>query len=241
MRVRGSLALVASPSRSLSCSPRRCPPDTGGPPLARCTGQEQPRRCAERLWKADQRGCQLRRCATGPSAATGAASPPPLLTPPRPDALHSAGVAPAVRVLHKKKGVHPLSIFEQTMKVNTVGSFNVLRLAAEAMSTNEVRPPLHPRAAPLQRNKSPAREARRAEARLPWPREQHNSTTHTPLTVALLTPRWRAPTRAAASSSTLPALRATRAKLGRLPTPPAKVGREKKRGGEGGWNEAVTG
>lgn len=53
-------------------------------------------------------------------------------------AVNCAGVAPAVRVLHKKKGVHPLSIFEQTMKVNTVGSFNVLRLAAEAMSTNEV-------------------------------------------------------------------------------------------------------
>jgi hypothetical protein len=42
-------------------------------------------------------------------------------------------------VLHKKKGVHPLSTFEQTLKVNTVGSFNVLRLAAEAMSLNEVR------------------------------------------------------------------------------------------------------
>lgn len=48
------------------------------------------------------------------------------------------GIAPAARVLHKTKGVHPLDVFERTLKVNAVGSFNIARLAAEVMAQNEV-------------------------------------------------------------------------------------------------------
>jgi NAD(P)-dependent dehydrogenase (short-subunit alcohol dehydrogenase family) len=47
--------------------------------------------------------------------------------------VNCAGIAPSVRVLGKK-GVHPLSVFENTLKVNVLGTFNVLRLAAEKMS-----------------------------------------------------------------------------------------------------------
>ena len=52
-------------------------------------------------------------------------------------AISCAGIAPAVKVLGRK-GVHPLETFQKTINVNLVGTFNVLRLAAEAMSTNEV-------------------------------------------------------------------------------------------------------
>lgn len=45
-------------------------------------------------------------------------------------AVNCAGIAHAIRTL-SKKGVHQLFQFQQTLTVNTVGSFNVARLAAE--------------------------------------------------------------------------------------------------------------
>lgn len=51
-------------------------------------------------------------------------------------AVSCAGVAPSVRVLGRA-GVHPQDVFERTVAVNLVGSFNLLRLAAEAMAAQE--------------------------------------------------------------------------------------------------------
>lgn len=45
-------------------------------------------------------------------------------------AVNCAGIALAVRTL-SKKGVHQLFQFQQSININTVGSFNVARLAAE--------------------------------------------------------------------------------------------------------------
>ena len=50
--------------------------------------------------------------------------------------VNCAGIAPAVRLL-SSKGVHDLPTFRRTIDVNLVGTFNVLRLAAELMATNE--------------------------------------------------------------------------------------------------------
>jgi NAD(P)-dependent dehydrogenase (short-subunit alcohol dehydrogenase family) len=50
--------------------------------------------------------------------------------------VNCAGIAPAIRLL-ASKGVHDLASFERTLDVNTVGTFNVMRLAAEVMATNE--------------------------------------------------------------------------------------------------------
>lgn len=51
-------------------------------------------------------------------------------------AVSCAGVAPPSKVLGKK-GVHKLDLFAKVININLVGSFNVARLAAEAMSRNE--------------------------------------------------------------------------------------------------------
>ena len=51
-------------------------------------------------------------------------------------AVSCAGVATAGRVL-SRKGVHDLDLFASILAVNLLGTFNVLRLAAEAMSTTE--------------------------------------------------------------------------------------------------------
>ena len=56
--------------------------------------------------------------------------------PPLRFAVNCAGVAPAERVL-SGKGPHDLALFRRTIEVNLVGTFNVLRLAAEAIARTE--------------------------------------------------------------------------------------------------------
>lgn len=51
-------------------------------------------------------------------------------------AVNCAGIGVAAKTIGKK-GVHSLSQFEKTLGVNAVGSFNVIRLAAERMSLGE--------------------------------------------------------------------------------------------------------
>jgi NAD(P)-dependent dehydrogenase (short-subunit alcohol dehydrogenase family) len=46
--------------------------------------------------------------------------------------VNCAGIAPASRVVGKK-GAHDLALFQKVLTVNTIGTFNVLRLAAERM------------------------------------------------------------------------------------------------------------
>jgi NAD(P)-dependent dehydrogenase (short-subunit alcohol dehydrogenase family) len=48
-------------------------------------------------------------------------------------AVNCAGIAPSARIL-SRNGPHDLDLFHNVLKVNLLGTFNVLRLAAEAMS-----------------------------------------------------------------------------------------------------------
>jgi NAD(P)-dependent dehydrogenase (short-subunit alcohol dehydrogenase family) len=50
-------------------------------------------------------------------------------------AVNCAGVAPAERVLGRS-GPHALDSFERAISINLVGTFNVIRLAAQAMAEN---------------------------------------------------------------------------------------------------------
>mmetsp|Transcript_24748 Transcript_24748/g.41851 ORF Transcript_24748/g.41851 Transcript_24748/m.41851 type:complete len:256 (-) Transcript_24748:2882-3649(-) len=50
--------------------------------------------------------------------------------------VNCAGIGIAVKTLGKK-GAHPLDSFKKVLDVNTGGTFNVLRLAAEKMAENE--------------------------------------------------------------------------------------------------------
>ena len=51
-------------------------------------------------------------------------------------AVNAAGIGPAAKVLGRN-GPHPLDLFEKTIKVNLIGSFNVIRLAAAVISQNQ--------------------------------------------------------------------------------------------------------
>ncbi|MEY4726857.1 MAG: hypothetical protein RLZ36_1484 [Pseudomonadota bacterium] len=50
--------------------------------------------------------------------------------------VNCAGVAPAEKTVGKN-GAHALASFSKTITINLIGSFNMIRLAAEAMSDNE--------------------------------------------------------------------------------------------------------
>ena len=53
--------------------------------------------------------------------------------------VNCAGIAPAAKTVGKD-GAHALNVFAKVVTVNLVGSFNMIRLAAEAMSKNEPEP-----------------------------------------------------------------------------------------------------
>lgn len=50
--------------------------------------------------------------------------------------VNAAGIGTAEKVLGKN-GPHPLDLFERTIRINLVGTFNVIRLAAAAMAAQE--------------------------------------------------------------------------------------------------------
>jgi len=51
--------------------------------------------------------------------------------------INSAGVGLPQRTLSKSGTVHPLDPFERVIKINLIGTFNVLRLCAKSMITNK--------------------------------------------------------------------------------------------------------
>jgi NAD(P)-dependent dehydrogenase (short-subunit alcohol dehydrogenase family) len=53
--------------------------------------------------------------------------------------VNCAGIAPAARIVNKN-GAHPLELFRKVIDINLIGTFNMARVAAEAMSHNEAEP-----------------------------------------------------------------------------------------------------
>jgi NAD(P)-dependent dehydrogenase (short-subunit alcohol dehydrogenase family) len=53
--------------------------------------------------------------------------------------VNCAGIAPAIKTVGKQ-GAHPLDTFSKVITVNLIGTFNMIRLAAEAMGRNEPEP-----------------------------------------------------------------------------------------------------
>jgi NAD(P)-dependent dehydrogenase (short-subunit alcohol dehydrogenase family) len=53
--------------------------------------------------------------------------------------VNCAGIAPAVKTVGKD-GAHPLDTYVKTITVNLIGTFNMIRLAAEAMTGNTPEP-----------------------------------------------------------------------------------------------------
>ncbi len=78
--------------------------------------------------------CDVSQEADGQAAVDAAVALGPLF-----GLVNCAGIAPAVKTVGKD-GAHPLDTFTKVIMVNLVGSFNMIRLAAEAMCKNEPEP-----------------------------------------------------------------------------------------------------
>ena len=78
--------------------------------------------------------CDVSQEADGQAAVAAALALGPLF-----GLVNCAGIAPAVKTVGKD-GAHPLASYTKTIMVNLVGSFNMIRLAAEAMCKNTPEP-----------------------------------------------------------------------------------------------------
>ena len=78
--------------------------------------------------------CDVSQDADGRAAVARAQTMGPLF-----GLVNCAGIAPAVKTVGKD-GAHPLDVFTKTVTVNLIGSFNMIRLAAEAMAANSPAP-----------------------------------------------------------------------------------------------------
>ncbi|ANY15816.1 3-hydroxyacyl-CoA dehydrogenase [Bordetella pseudohinzii] len=78
--------------------------------------------------------CDVTQEADGKAAVAAALELGPLF-----GLVNCAGVAPAAKIVGKN-GAHPLDLFQKVVSINLIGSFNMMRLAAEAMSQNTAEP-----------------------------------------------------------------------------------------------------
>jgi short-subunit dehydrogenase len=53
--------------------------------------------------------------------------------------VNCAGIAPAAKTVGKN-GAHALDVFQKVVTINLIGTFNMIRLASEAMSKNDAEP-----------------------------------------------------------------------------------------------------
>lgn len=78
--------------------------------------------------------CDVTQEADGKAAVAAALELGPLF-----GLVNCAGVAPAAKIVGKQ-GAHALDLFQKVVNINLIGSFNMMRLAAEAMSNNTPEP-----------------------------------------------------------------------------------------------------
>ena len=88
---------------------------------------------------AQELGAQFVRCDVSQEADGRAVVAAATALGPLKGLVNCAGIAPAVKTVGKD-GAHPLDVFAKVINVNLVGSFNMIRLAAEAMQGNAPEP-----------------------------------------------------------------------------------------------------
>ena len=133
MKIEGSSALVAGGASGLGAATARLLHERGARVLIADLNEDQGRALAAEL---GGRAGFVRADVTDPDAVKSAVSE----AADRPGGLRisvcCAGIGWAERVAGRR-GAHALEPFEQVIRVNTIGTFNVLRLAAAAMLAGE--------------------------------------------------------------------------------------------------------
>lgn len=131
MEIRGNRFLVAGGASGLGAGCVRMLAGQGGQVVVADVNDEAGRRLAEQIGgvqfvHADVTDEEDVQEAVAQAAAGGTLR----------GAINCAGIAIAAKVLGRA-GVHPLGSFRRVLEVNLLGTFNILRLAAEAMHQTE--------------------------------------------------------------------------------------------------------
>jgi NAD(P)-dependent dehydrogenase (short-subunit alcohol dehydrogenase family) len=131
MNIAGHVAIVTGGGSGLGAATARMLAEQGARlavlDLDRAAAERTAAETGGRAWALD--------VADGPAAEAALAEIGQLLGPPR-RLVNCAGVAPAGRIVGRD-GPMALEAFERTIRVNLIGTFNMMRLAAAAMSRLE--------------------------------------------------------------------------------------------------------
>jgi NAD(P)-dependent dehydrogenase (short-subunit alcohol dehydrogenase family) len=133
MRIGGSGALVAGGASGLGEATARQLHAGGAHVVIADQNEDRGARLADEL---GERARFLTTDVTDPDAVQAAVNAANEQPAPLRIAVSCAGIGWAGRVVGKR-GVHALESFETVIRVNVIGTFNVIRLAAAAMSENE--------------------------------------------------------------------------------------------------------
>ncbi len=129
MEIKGKVFIVTGGASGLGGGTARMLADAGGTVVIADMQADKGEAVAREIGGAFVR-CDVSSEADGQLAVSKAVSMGKLM-----GLVNCAGIAPAEKTVGKN-GAHALSVFSRTVMVNLVGSFNMIRLAAEAMCKN---------------------------------------------------------------------------------------------------------
>ena len=133
MDIAGQVFIVTGGASGLGEGTARLLASQGGqvviPDLQADTGRELARELGGRFVRCDVTSATDAQAAVAEAVALG----------PLRGLVNCAGIAPAARTVGKA-GAHALELFERVVAINLVGTFNMIRLVAEAMGRNEPLP-----------------------------------------------------------------------------------------------------
>lgn len=133
MELKGRSVLITGGASGLGAGTARMVAAQGGHPVLLDLNEEAGQRLAHEL------GGQFVRADVSAEADVQAGIAAALTRGPLAGAVNCAGIAPAATTAGKR-GPHALDLFERVIRVNLIGTFNVTRLAAQAMMDNEPGP-----------------------------------------------------------------------------------------------------
>jgi len=133
VEIRGKVFIVTGGASGLGEGTARMLAEHGGQVVVADLQADQGQKVAEEIGGRFVR-CDVAQEADGQAVVTAAVGLGKLV-----GLVNCAGIALGIKTVGKE-GAHPLASFTKTITVNLIGSFNMIRLAAEAMSKNEPEP-----------------------------------------------------------------------------------------------------
>jgi NAD(P)-dependent dehydrogenase (short-subunit alcohol dehydrogenase family) len=130
MQIQNNVFIITGGASGLGAATARMIVENGGKVVLADVQVEAGERLATEL-KGRFVKCDVTSEADGKAVVNAAAALGPLR-----GLVNCAGVAPAVKTVGKD-GPHPLDVFQKTVDINLIGTFNMARLAADAMAGTE--------------------------------------------------------------------------------------------------------